>query len=490
MHKITVVGLGSGDIDHLPLGVYRLLKSTRKIYLRTADHPVVKTLENEGVQFVSFDEIYKTYSSFSEVYNKIVEQLLIAAKEGPVIYAVPGHPLVAEQTVQMLLQKESEGRAIIELAGGHSFLDALFQALAIDPIDGFQLLDGTNFDKSHVQLRHHVIIGQVYDTFTASRVKLELMELLPDDYEVYLITAAGTEKERVKKLPLYLLDHDFHVHNLASVYVPPVQDETILYKDFSYLRSIIATLRGPNGCPWDKKQTHQSLKKYLLEEAYEVLEAIDERDDEHLVEELGDLLLQVMLHAQIGEDEGYFTIDDVISTLSEKMIRRHPHVFGNEKVANEEEVLSNWQRLKEEEKSPSQKRSLLDDLYKGLPALMQAYEIQKTVKRVGFDWGDYRPALEKVKEELTELITEIENGNPQERVQLELGDLIFAIVNLARLLSVHPEEALLATNQKFIKRFQYIEEQVEKSGKSFSEFTLDELDEFWEEAKGIERGVQ
>lgn len=487
MNKITVVGLGAGDIDDLPLGVYRLLKNTRPIYLRTADHPVVKTLEEEGVQFESFDDIYQTHASFAEVYHEIVERLLMAAKKEPIIYAVPGHPLVAEQTVQMLLKKKEEGKAKVELAGGHSFLDALFQALGIDPIEGFQLLDATSFEKSHVQLRQHVIIGQVYDTFTASRVKLELMELLPDDYQVFIIYDAGTEKEKVKKLPLYELDHDFQVHNLASVYVPPVQDETILYKDFSYLRWIIATLRGPNGCPWDKKQTHQSLKKYLLEEAYEVLEAIDEQDDEHLVEELGDLLLQVMLHAQIGEDEGYFTIDDVIRTLSQKMIHRHPHVFGDVSVKNEEEVLSNWQRLKDEERSTSRKRSLMDDIYKGLPALMQAYEIQKKAKTVGFDWGDYRPALEKVKEELTELIREIERDDQKDRVKLELGDLLFAIVNLARLLSIQPEEALLATNQKFIRRFRYIEEQVEKSGKPFSDFSLAELDDFWEEAKGIER---
>ena len=490
MHKITIVGLGSGDIDDLPLGVYRLLKNAKQVYLRTKEHPVVEALKKEGVPFTSFDEIYKSSSSFSEIYNQIVERLLLAADQKPIVYAVPGHPLVAEQTVQMLLEKDREGKAIVELSGGHSFLDALFQALKIDPIDGFQLLDGTSFEKSQVQLQQHVIIGQVYDSFTASRVKLELMELLPDDYEVYVVTDAGTESEKVEKRPLYLLDHDFQVHNLASIYVPPVEDETILYKDFSYLRGIIATLRGPNGCPWDKKQTHQSLKKYLLEETYEVLEAIDEQDDEHLVEELGDLLLQVMLHAQIGEDEGYFSIDDVIETLSDKMIRRHPHVFGDVEVTDERDVVKNWQRLKEEEKSSSENSSIMDDIYKGLPALMQAYEIQKKAKQVGFDWGDYRPALEKVKEELAELITEIESGDSENQVLMELGDLLFAIVNLARLLSLHPEEALLATNQKFVKRFRYMEEQVEKRGKTFQDYSLKELDAYWEEAKGIEKGSE
>ena len=196
-----------------------------------------------------------------------------------------------------------------------------------------------------------------------------------------------------------------------------------------------------------------------------MLEAIDDQDDDHLVEELGDVLLQVMLHAQIGEDEGYFTIEDVISALSKKMIHRHPHVFGDKKVASEQEVIANWQKLKEQENPNREKRSILADINRGLPALMQAYEIQKTVKKVGFDWGDYRPALAKVKEELTEFEAEIENEQSKEKITMELGDLLFAIVNVARLLSIYPEEALLATNRKFIRRFQYIEEQVKKAEK-------------------------
>ena len=490
MNIVTVVGLGSGDIDDLPLGVYRLLKRSGKTFLRTKEHPVVRELEEEGIQFFSFDHIYESFDTFSDVYEKIVETLLAEAEKQSIVYAVPGHPLVAEQTVQMLLEREKEGKVTVELAGGHSFLDALFQAATFDPIEGFQLLDATNFHKSQIQLRQHVIIGQVYDAITASHVKLELMELLPDTYEIYVIKSAGTKNERVEKIPLYLLDPDFDVHNLTSIYVPPVQDETILYKDFNYLREIIATLRGPNGCPWDKKQTHESLKRYLLEEAHEVLEAIDDQDDDHLVEELGDVLLQVMLHAQIGEDEGYFTIEDVISALSKKMIHRHPHVFGDKKVASEQEVIANWQKLKEQENPNREKRSVLADINKGLPALMQAYEIQKTVKKVGFDWGDYRPALAKVKEELTEFEAEIENEQSKEKITMELGDLLFAIVNVARLLSIYPEEALLATNRKFIRRFQYIEEQVEKSGKDFSDFTLAELDRFWEEAKMIEKNPE
>ena len=217
----------------------------------------------------------------------------------------------------------------IEVSGGQSFLDDIFRVLRIDPIEGFQLLDGTDLKQEEIQLRQHILVGQVYDSFVASNVKLTFMEKLPYDYEVYIVTAAGSKDEKIRKVPLVELDREAEVNNLTTIYIPPVKNETLIYKDFYKLKGIIAELRGPSGCPWDMKQTHESLKKYLIEEAYEVIEAIQEQDVDHLVEELGDVLLQVLLHAQIGEDDGYFNIDDVIEGLSAKMVRRHPHVFGD-----------------------------------------------------------------------------------------------------------------------------------------------------------------
>src|SRR5690606_16539565 len=245
------------------------------LFFRTKEHPAVQELEREGIVYESFDELYESSSQFEEVYEKIGERLLSEAQSKDLLYAVPGHPLVAEQTVQILLERGKERGIHIEIKGGQSFLDALFQSVLIDPIEGFQLLDGTNLRKEEIVLTQHMIIGQVYDSFTASNIKLELMELLPDDYEIYVVERAGTPMEKVRKMPLYKLDWDFATENLASIYIPPVKDEKILYKNFSYFRNVIATLRGPNGCPWDREQTHESLKKYLIEEAYELLEAID-----------------------------------------------------------------------------------------------------------------------------------------------------------------------------------------------------------------------
>jgi tetrapyrrole methylase family protein/MazG family protein len=310
------------------------------------------------------------------------------------------------------------------------------------------------------------------------------MEKYPDEHTVAVVRAAGSRDEKVTWLPLYELDRQFELDNLTSVYVPPLQGRDL--KDFSELRQIIADLRGPEGCPWDKEQTHLSLKKYLIEECYEVLEAIDEEDEDHLVEELGDVLLQVMLHAQIGEDEGMFAIEDVMEALASKMIRRHPHVFGDAEVTDAEEVTKNWERIKAAEKPGTGRESLLNGVAKGMPALIRAYEIQKKAAKVGFDWEHAAEALEKVREELREFAAEIESGQRENEIA-EFGDLLFAMINVARFLRIHPEEALEQTNQKFIRRFHFIEQQVKKSGRDFSDFSLEELNAFWNLAKKEER---
>lgn len=480
MKKITILGLGAGDLDQLPFGVYRQLKNTEALYLRTKEHPVLRDLEQEGLMYQSFDHIYEKHEQFEEVYEEICEFLLNEALAKEITYGVPGHPLVAERTVQLLIERAAQRGIEIIIAGGQSFLDPLFQALKIDPIEGFQLLDGTDLKKDEIQVVQHVIIGQVYDQFIASDVKLTLMEKLPYDYEVYIVTAAGSSEEVIKKVQLHELDHNMELNNLTSVYVPPVKDEAVLYKDFSKLRSIIAELRGPNGCPWDKKQTHESLKKYLIEEAYELIEAIDNEDTEHMTEELGDVLLQVLLHAQIGEDEGYFAIDDVIEGLSEKMVRRHPHVFGDVQAENEEDVLKNWQSIKQEEKGDNQE-SMMDSVPKSFPSLMRAAEIQKKAAKAGFDWKEVEPAWEKVKEEIAEFEKEAADFSPE--MEPEFGDILFALVNIARFYKIDAEEAVRKTNEKFIRRFKYVEERVMMSGRKFEDFTLEQLDEFWNEAK-------
>lgn len=486
MSKIEILGLGAGDLNQMPLGIYHKLMKAENLYLRTKEHPVVKELEGQGIKYKSFDFIYENNDQFKDVYQEITLRLIEEAKRKELIYCVPGHPFIAERTVQLLLEQAQEHNISIEVVGGQSFLDNMFQAVQIDPIEGCQIVDGTSLSRSELQVRQHIIICQVYDAFVASDVKLTLMELLPDDYEVTIVTAAGSSEEQLKKVPLYELDRVTTLNNLTAVYVPPVKDETILYRDFEKLREVIAQLRGPNGCPWDKKQTHQSLKKYLLEEAYEVLDAIDEEDDDHLAEELGDVLLQVLLHAQIGEDEGLFTVDDVIFSITEKMIRRHPHVFEAGNLSTEKEVVEQWEEIKRQEKSDSHQveSSILSDIPKGMAALSRATKLQKKAAKVGFDWGDVAPIWMKVQEEIAEFMNETKQNNIEE-ANKEFGDVIFALVNLARYYNIDPELALQSTNQKFYKRFLYIEQTLRKRGLGFGEVDLHYLDEIWEEAKRI-----
>ncbi|GAE27706.1 tetrapyrrole methyltransferase [Halalkalibacter wakoensis JCM 9140] len=487
MKKINVIGLGAGDLDQMPLGIYRHIKKEDVIYVRTKDHPAVVELEAEGVSFISFDDVYKQHDHFEVVYETIVEKLLKKAEENKTItYAVPGHPLVAEKTIQLLLQERSKETVELEFLGGQSFLDAMYTSLQIDPIEGCQIVDGTSLKRDELELTHHVIIVQVYDALIASDVKLTLMERLPDDYEVTIATAVGSKEEQLVKVPLYELDRVTTLNNLTAVYIPPVQKEEDLYGEFTKLRDVIATLRGPNGCPWDQKQTHESLKKYFVEEVYEVLEAIDEEDDEHLVEELGDVLLQIMLHAQIGEDQGFFTIQDVIYSITEKMIRRHPHVFSDVTVNDADEVVSNWDEIKKQEKGKEVGESILSSVPKGLPALIEATMLQKKAAKVGFDWDDDAPMWEKLQEEIDEFIVEVKK-NDITKMQKELGDILFVIVNLARFYDIDAEDALKGTNQKFTKRFRYIESALQKEGKQVTEMTLDELDQKWEEAKKLEK---
>jgi tetrapyrrole methylase family protein / MazG family protein len=483
MNTITIVGLGAGDLEQLPLGVYRLIKESETLFLRTKEHPVVKDLAAEGLAFHSFDEIYEKHDRFEQVYEEITEMLVAHAESGELVYAVPGHPLVAEKTVQLLLELHRQGKIEVKVGGGQSFIDALFASVGADPIDGFQLLDGTSLKLQDIHMNQQLIIGQVYDAFIASEVKLTLMELYPYDYEVMLVTAAGSKEEKVERIPLVELDRAAGLSNLTSLYVPAVKEMESAFKQYGTLREIISTLRGPDGCPWDREQTHQSLKKYLIEETYELLEAIDEDDIDHIIEELGDVLLQVMLHAQIGEDDGMFTMEEVIESLASKMVRRHPHVFGTVDVENTEQVKVNWDKIKQQEKGGGEESSsMLKDIAKGMPALLKSYEYQKKAAKAGFDWHDPKGAWDKVREEIKEFEKEVENGNETE-ITKEFGDILFALVNVARFYNVFPEEALAMTNTKFFRRFSYVEKQVRSSGKSFEDFTLEELDAFWNEAK-------
>jgi tetrapyrrole methylase family protein/MazG family protein len=251
---------------------------------------------------------------------------------------------------------------------------------------------------------------------------------------------------------------------------------------FSDLQEIMFLLRSEKGCPWDREQTHESLKKYLIEETYEVLEALDLGDKEKVCEELGDLLLQIVFHAQIGKEEGTFNMDDIITGICRKMILRHTHVFGHAKADTPDEVIENWEDIKKKEKGMTDHTSVLKGVPANLPALMRSYKVQQKAAQVGFDWDDIEDVIEKVDEEIEEL-KDVYKSKNVERITDEIGDVFFALVNLARFLKVQPELALTATINKFINRFEYIEKESVRLGKKLEEMSLAEMDKLWDEAK-------
>lgn len=350
--KITIVGLGNYGIDDLPLGIYKFLKKQAMVYTRTLDHPVIKELTAENIQFKSFDSEYEAQASFEGVYERIVSQLIEAAHSDDVIYTVPGHPRVAETTTVKLEAHAQEHNDLqVEVLGGKSFIDDIFEAVKIDPNDGFTLLDATAITKEQLNIRTHTLITQVYSPMTAGDLKVTLMERYHDEQTVFIVDGAQNNAANVIETPLYELDHHASIFsNLTSVFIPKVEKEESYYSDFYFAASIIDQLvDDETGCPWDKVQTHHTLKRYLLEETFELFEAIDNEDDWHIIEELGDILLQVLLHTSIGKKDGFLDINEVVQSLSEKMIRRHPHIFGDAEAENEEDLKQIWSEAKAKE---------------------------------------------------------------------------------------------------------------------------------------------
>ncbi len=486
---ITVVGLGSGGEDQLTLGTLKVLEQSARRFARTADHPAIVDLMLRQIAFDSFDRLYESLETFEEVYEAITQELLETAKrhvDETIVYAVPGHPMVAERAVQLLRQRAPEEGVSLRLLGGESFLDQSFTRLGFDPIEGFQLLDAADLTREHLRPRLHTVIGQVYDAFTASEAKLTLMSVYPDDHLVTVGQALGVPgQENIRQVPLHDLDRLDSYGNLMLVYIPASSDERLRRRSFERLHEIVSILRSPEGCPWDREQTHQSIRRNFIEETFEAIEALDLDDPDGMKEEFGDVILQVLLHSQMEEENGAFDVYDVLAELNDKLIFRHPHVFGGENAQDAEEALNNWEQMKAEEKKRKgipERNSILDGIPKDLPALPRAHKQQKKASGVGFDWPNLNGVFDKIEEELQELRHAAQQES-RESQQDELGDLLFAVVNASRFLKADPEEALAGTNRKFAARFKYIEEQLRISGRTFEQTDLLEMEMWWQEAK-------
>lgn len=484
MGDITIVGLGPGNFGLITVETLDKLESAETLLLRTAKHPTVAALEARNIRFTTYDYLYEEKASFDEVYSAIAADCINRARAGQhVVYAVPGSPLVAEKTVLLIRDLGAAASIPVDILPGMSFLETLYTRLAIDPIDGLTVLDAADLETTLPEVSTALIVTQVYNRQVASDAKLALMEKYGDDWEISLVRNVGLADEDIQKMPLFELDRALVIDHLTSIYVPP---RKAFSEEFTLkpILDIMATLRSPGGCIWDIEQTHESLRRYFVEEVYEVLEAIDLKDNKKLCEELGDLLLQVVFHARVAEESKSFSMQDVIDGVSEKMVHRHPHVFGQVTVQDAAEVVVNWEAIKKEEKK-GERTGILDGIPKGLPALLRAYKLQGKAAKVGFDWDSIAPVWDKVAEELDEL-KEAALSDDLSATEEELGDVLFSIVNIARFLGIEAETALNVTNNKFVRRFQYIENKVAKGGIGWDKFTLKELDGIWNEAKQAE----
>ncbi len=479
---ITIVGLGPGDAGLITRQAWHLLSAADTLYLRTGRHPAVADLP-KTLQLHTFDSIYQNAERFDEVYRLIAAEILRLGTQTDIIYAVPGNPFVGETTVAAVIRGAKDAGIPVRIVPGLSFVEPTLAAVGVDALDGLQIFDAIEISGllyPPINPDVPVLLGQVYSRLMAGELKLALMSIYPAEQRVALIHSAGEADQLVEWSALYEIDRSERIDHLTSLFVPSLPMKAGL----ATLAETVAVLRSPGGCPWDQEQTPQSMRGGFLEEAYEVVVALDADDTINLREELGDLLYHIVMQAQMAAESGDFTLTDVIAGIEAKLKRRHPHVWGDWQVSDTSEVLRNWEILKKREKAergsdeiPSQ----LDGIPLVLPALMRSQKIQSRVAAIGFDWPDISGVYDKLNEEVAEL----REATTPDELRMELGDVLFVMANLAQWLGVEAESALREANQRFSSRFRQVERLVSERNLNWSELSFVEMDTLWEEAKGI-----
>ncbi len=462
---MTIVGLGL-DAQDLTDRAKTLLSGPARVLLRTARCGAAGWMDERGLPYSNLDALYDQADDFDDLQDRIAAEIERLSEEGELVYGV------------LDLRDESVRR----LAVGHPALTCLVPGVPVDgaltayaagPADCAAACDCSLWQPSSDQA---ALIREMDSRELASEVKLRLMERYPEETKVLVSDGAG-----IHEIPLCDLDRLQKYDHRTSVLAPAATELTGLTRfGYDQLNAIVRKLRAPDGCPWDIKQTHVSLRTNVVEEAYEVVDAIDRGDSAALYDELGDLLLQVALHAEIAREHGEFSSDDVTSAICLKLITRHPHVFGDASAATPDEVLVLWEQVKKQEKKLNTQAEAMRAVTRGLPALMRAEKVQKKAAGVGFDWSNAAEALPKVIEEAGEVLEALKTG---QGVEEELGDLLFAAVNVARLAKIQPELALGAATEKFVGRFEATERLILDDGKRMEDMSLAEMDVYWDRVK-------
>ena len=487
--RVIVVGLGPGRPEQLTREAWDTIWGTQVLYLRTRHHPVVGHLPGH-LEVRAFEQFGGAGQDRVRPAEAVVAWLL-QGPERPLVYAVPGHPLVGEATTRLLLHHL--GPEEVHLVAGLSVPGAACTALGLDPLEqGLQLYDALDLALPDspflppvpLDPTRPLLVACLTQAAVAAGLIRSLRQHYPSDHPVAAVSAAGVAGQTVRWSTLVDLEGEDRPDGLCTLYLPAL-GRLQARREAATLEWVLARLRGPGGCPWDREQDHSSLRRNLLEECFEVLDTLDREDLQELREELGDLLMQVFLHAQLAREEGAFTLGDVLEGITTKLIRRHPHVFGQLQVADSREVLRNWEAIKAVERGEEGEEgtSLLDGLPRALPALAHAQAIGRRVARVGFDWTRVEDVWTKVEEEMGELRRA---GTDVERAE-ELGDVLFSLVNLARWLGVEAEDSLRATNAKFRQRFTRLEQEAGRRGLALERMELAEMDGIWDALKEQEK---
>lgn len=478
--KLVVISLGLGP-EEMTQGAVAKLSGAKHICLRTDQNASASWLQSHAIPFESMDDVYVESGDFDALQDAVADRLLERLQmHREVVYAVAD--AASDATVARLREKLPNETALEILPGvglaGRAIAGALEASTQAD-FSRCTQLPAVDLPRAHWPLEAPLVVLELASPLVAGEVKLRLLDAYAPTHEVIFQVGIGAERV-CKRFPLAELDRQEAYDHTASLVVPALPLEQRTRYDAGDLARIMQRLRGPGGCPWDREQTHQTLRPYLLEEAYEAADAIQGGDEAKMADELGDVLLQVVFHAEIGRQHGTFTLTDITSAICRKMIDRHAHIFGDVVCETATDVLKSWDSIKRKERGLRTTAEAMRDVPTSLPALMRAGKVQDKARKVGFDWDDAGQALEKVREETGELAQELAAGD---RTAEEGGDLLFAVVNVLRLLKIDPELALHDATEKFLSRFSAMEQQILSENKQMQGMTLQELDVYWEKVK-------
>ena len=453
----------------LTLAQQKALSSGLPVYVQTKLHPSADYLREHKIDALSMDDLFESSDDFDALNDAIADRLCCT---GDCVYVATGN-IQNSQLPAIEREAAAHGiRAVVlpYLTAGQVAFPDREQAIAVSAHDLPEQIDP----------EQNYVVEEIDSRIVAGDAKLFISEFCPDESSVILAAIGKDGAYASREIKLCELDRQKEYDATTILYVPRTAYEARTRHGFDDVMRIVRRLRAPNGCPWDREQTHESLKNALLEESYELIDAIDEDDDAHICEEMGDVLLQFALHAAIAEEQSAFTARDACTELVEKLIYRHPHVFGSIRVSGSDEVLKNWDALKMSQRKQTTQTEVLKSVPKSFPALLRSRKVQKKAADVGFDWENAQQAFYKIGEETEELRSAMEQGS---NIEEEMGDLLFAVVNVARLLKLEPEFLLMQATDKFIQRFEKMEQLAKARGNELKDLPFPEQDKLWDEAK-------